>query len=237
MKHDCDPPASTRSDERVSRVHTEGSDAQRGAQGENPRIGWDEPPDDGTLDEFVAFGVKLVHFEALDDCRWYANIELYDGQLWTLDFGSVSSRARGYANAELVDQIARMPRVTADVVSRARQALDGITPGPWEHRVGPPDETPGEYFTGTLIGDGEPLHVLIAPSADPEFAYVVPAITGDGPTSGRNAEFIAAAPGLVAELADEVERLTAESAFARDEVHLRPMTEVESVRHPPGRKL
>lgn len=36
------------------------------------------------------------------------------------------------------------------------------------------------------------------------------------------------AAGLIAELADEVERLTAESAFARDEVHLRPMTEVES---------
>lgn len=70
---------------------------------ENPHVGWDEPPDDETLDEFIARDVELVHFEALDDCRWYANIKLADGQLWTLNFGSVSGRARGYANAEQVE--------------------------------------------------------------------------------------------------------------------------------------
>ena len=32
--------------------------AQKGTQGENPRLGWDEPPDDDTLDEFVATDVK-----------------------------------------------------------------------------------------------------------------------------------------------------------------------------------
>lgn len=69
----------------------------------NPEIGWDEPPDDDTLDEFIAHDVAQVHFEALDDCRWYANIKLADGQLWTLNFGSVSGRARGYANAEQVE--------------------------------------------------------------------------------------------------------------------------------------
>ena len=102
--HHSGTPASTESAEQAVHDHREGPGAQRGAQGENPRIGWDEPPDDETLDDFVATDVKSVHFEALDDCRWYANIELNDGQLWTLNFGSVSGRARGYANAELIEE-------------------------------------------------------------------------------------------------------------------------------------
>lgn len=98
----------------------------------------------------------------------------------------------------------------SDIVTRARELLAGITPGPWEHRFSTPEDTGeshAEYQAGTLIGDGEPLHVLIAPSADPKFAYIVPAITGDGPTSSDNAEFIAAAPQLVADLTDGVEKL------------------------------
>lgn len=95
----------------------------------------------------------------------------------------------------------------SDIAERAKALLDGVTPGPWEHRIGPDDETHSEYCTKTLINSGEPLHVLIAESPDPKFAYVVPAITGDGPTSARNAEFIAAARTLVPELIAEVERL------------------------------
>jgi hypothetical protein len=64
---------------------------------ENPRLGWD---DDKKLDELVARDVDCVHFEALDDCRWYANIHMRDGRVWQLNFGSVNSRAKGYANAE-----------------------------------------------------------------------------------------------------------------------------------------
>ncbi|MCG5431212.1 hypothetical protein LV457_02765 [Mycobacterium sp. MYCO198283] len=103
-----------------------------------------------------------------------------------------------------------------DIVTRAHQALEGITEGPWEHRTAPhrdDDEMPvsaadkAEWQNGTLIGDGEPLHVLIAASPDPEFAYIVPALTGDGPTSERNAEFIAAARTLLPELVAEVKRL------------------------------
>lgn len=70
---------------------------------ENPVVSWDEPPDDDTLDEFVARDVDCVHFEALDDCRWYANIFMRDGQIWTLNFGSVTGRAKGYANADQVE--------------------------------------------------------------------------------------------------------------------------------------
>jgi hypothetical protein len=101
--------------------------------------------------------------------------------------------------------------VSGDVVERARAALRGITPGPWEHRTAPEGEEEA-YCAGTLVGDGEPLHVVIAESLEPRFAYVVPCITGDGPTSDVNAEFIVAARGLVPELVAEVERLRARLA-------------------------
>lgn len=94
------------------------------------------------------------------------------------------------------------------VVERAKAALAGVTPGPWEHHIAPHEdsaETPAEYMANSLIGDGEPLHALTAPSPDPKFAYVVPALTGDGPTSAINAEFIAQSRTLVPELIEAVE--------------------------------
>lgn len=100
--------------------------------------------------------------------------------------------------------------MSGDVVTRAKAALEGITEGPWEHHVAPSDgsaETPAEYLANTLIGSGEPLHVLTARSPEPKFAYIVPAVTGDGPTSAVNAEFIAAARSLVPDLVREVQRL------------------------------
>lgn len=65
----------------------------------NPRIGLD---DDGTLDDFYATGIQSVHFEALDDAAWYANIRLSDGRFWQLNFGAKNPRARGYAREERV---------------------------------------------------------------------------------------------------------------------------------------
>lgn len=93
----------------------------------------------------------------------------------------------------------------SDLIERTQATLDGITAGPWSHRIAPHDdeqETHAEWLAGTLIGEGESLHVLIADSPDPKFAYIVPAVTGDGPTSAKNAEFIAAARTLVPELLD-----------------------------------
>lgn len=66
----------------------------------NPRITRDP---DGTLDDFYAENIDTVHFEALDNCQWYANVQLRNGQLWTLNFGALNSRARGYANAERIE--------------------------------------------------------------------------------------------------------------------------------------
>ncbi|MDV6979632.1 hypothetical protein [Mycobacterium intracellulare] len=65
----------------------------------NPRIGLDE---DGTLDDFCATDVAGVHFEAIDDARWYATIELRTGETWQLNFGAHNPHSRGYARAERV---------------------------------------------------------------------------------------------------------------------------------------
>lgn len=100
----------------------------------------------------------------------------------------------------------------SDVVERAKAALEGVTPGPWEHRTAPHEADDSsaaheEWLAGTLIRSGEPLHVLIAESNQPQFAYIVPAVTGDGPTSATNADFVAAARSLVPELVAEIEKL------------------------------
>lgn len=63
-----------------------------------PRVKRD---DDGTLDDFMARDVAMVHFEALDESAWYATIQLANGDVWHLDFGAKSPRAKGYAKAEL----------------------------------------------------------------------------------------------------------------------------------------
>lgn len=65
----------------------------------SPRVDLDE---DGTLDDFCATDVRLVHFEALDKAAWYATVELAGGEVWQLNFGARNSRAKGYARAERV---------------------------------------------------------------------------------------------------------------------------------------
>lgn len=121
-----------------------------------------------------------------------------------------------------------------DILDRAKAALEGITPGPWTHHVSTPEDTGeshAQWQANTLIGDGEPLHVLTAATDDDRYAYIVPAITGDGPTSARNADFIASARGLMPELVDEVEQLRAHVNVARAVVDSwRSSTATDSVR-------
>lgn len=62
-----------------------------------PRISTD---DDGTLDDFMARDVAMVHFETLDESRWYATVQLANGEFWQLNFGAVNDRAKGYARAD-----------------------------------------------------------------------------------------------------------------------------------------
>ena len=71
--------------------------------------------------------------------------------------------------------------MSGDVVQAAKEALEGVTPGPWKLIGG------GEYVTG--------VGVLVAPD--------------DGGVTSADAEFIAAARSLLPELVAEVERLRA----------------------------
>ena len=57
----------------------------------NPRIGLDA---DGTLDDFMARDVDMVHFEALSESRWYATIRLSDGRVFQLNYGARNETAR-----------------------------------------------------------------------------------------------------------------------------------------------
>jgi hypothetical protein len=115
-------------------------------------------------------------------------------------------------------------------VTAPRELLDQLdalradaTPGPWQAATAPAegsDETHAEYLTNALRPDeGNPLWVAWAPVVNGvhnDVEYVVPVVTGDGPTSGDNARYIAAAhealPQLTAalravlDLADELER-------------------------------
>ena len=89
----------------------------------------------------------------------------------------------------------------SDAVARARELLAKATPGPWEERR--------HHFM-----DGEWMESSVVPVEDGDFRE------GDGDCVRINsctadAELIAAAPTLLAELADEVERLQAKvAAFA-----------------------
>jgi len=58
---------------------------------------------DGKLDDFMARDVEMVHFEALDECAWYATVVLASGEIWQLNFGARNERAKGYARADWVE--------------------------------------------------------------------------------------------------------------------------------------
>jgi hypothetical protein len=103
-------------------------------------------------------------------------------------------------------------------VSDPREVLDRLdalrastTAGPWTAATAPAegsDETHAEYLTRALrLDKGNQLWVAWSPAPDglhSDVEYVVPVVTGDGPTSRANAEFVAAThgalPGLVAAL-------------------------------------
>jgi hypothetical protein len=57
--------------------------------------------DDGVLDEFVAFDVKYVHFEAMSDNTWWIGIAMKDGTEWHIDCGATNPRAKAFAFAEI----------------------------------------------------------------------------------------------------------------------------------------
>ena len=97
-------------------------------------------------------------------------------------------------------------------VTRARELLDKATPGPWEAATchESEQETRSEYVRSALLKPDAPAHGLwMAWKPDSRLGVHLTAVTGDGPHGEADAELIAAAPTLLAELADEVDRLRA----------------------------
>lgn len=56
--------------------------------------------DDGTVNEFFARDVRLVHFKALDQSQWHITLELANGDVWQAHFGASHPEAKGYAFIE-----------------------------------------------------------------------------------------------------------------------------------------
>lgn len=116
------------------------------------------------------------------------------------------------------------------LLDRLEQAHAAASPGPWTAATAPAegsDETAAEYLTNALRPDeGRPLWVAWAPKVDGlhDSDYVVPVVTGDGPTSEANARYVAevhaSLPALVSALravADLADELDAETRQARNE--------------------
>lgn len=93
-----------------------------------------------------------------------------------------------------------------------RAYADAATPGPWHAATAPhPDsgETNAEYVTRALVG-GTLWTTWAANDTDDDYDYLVPALTGDGPTSEVNARFVAAARTAVPVLLDALDAAEAE---------------------------
>lgn len=97
-----------------------------------------------------------------------------------------------------------------DLVKRAREALDGVTPGPWEV----PDQTYTRNLT-VNTGGGMDAIMLACPGTGGAMSYTdeVCTLSWSGGEHDANARFIAAARDLVPAMADRIEAL--EAAMAR----------------------
>lgn len=111
-----------------------------------------------------------------------------------------------------------------DLLARADAALEGITPGPWSvHSIGSPgEEEPSSIAVHTGVFDWEDL----SGEANSAVAFM--------PRWDRqedvNARFIAAAPEMIRELADEVRRLAVARERASTARYENAWAEVEDLR-------
>jgi hypothetical protein len=104
----------------------------------------------------------------------------------------------------------QMPeRLTDADLDALDELIAAATPSPWNFAPAPnpdaEDQSKAGYVTGLLTDSDDRLWTTFAadPEGDPE-DYVVPALTGDGPTSEANAAFIANARNLLPLLLAEV---------------------------------
>lgn len=56
-----------------------------------------------TLDEVVARDVKFLHFEQMGDAQFWMSLTLANSEVWHVNCGALNERAKGYANAEMVE--------------------------------------------------------------------------------------------------------------------------------------
>jgi len=104
-------------------------------------------------------------------------------------------------------------KMTDERLKEIQERLDKATPGPWERAVAPRADdalSKAEWQERLLLNSDEPLHVVTA-KGDARYAYLVPAITGDGPQSRADADFIAHAR-------EDITLLLAENAQLRAEL-------------------
>jgi hypothetical protein len=102
----------------------------------------------------------------------------------------------------------------AERLEEIRKRADKATPGPWETAIYDKAKEPIEWLRECLSHGSGPVHLTWCPEHPltqglyprPEHA-VVPAITGNGPTSEANAVFVAAARSDVPWLLEEITRL------------------------------
>jgi hypothetical protein len=103
--------------------------------------------------------------------------------------------------------------VNTEQLDEWQRITDEATPGPWYFATAPYDpekQTKAEYVTSALNKWREDATLWTLWSPDPEGEpddYVIPALTGDGPTSRANAEFIAIARVAMPVLIRELKRL------------------------------
>lgn len=92
----------------------------------------------------------------------------------------------------------------AEYLARVDAAAVAATEGPWEFGIAPADgsdETKAEWMAGSLADEG-PLYALWVPATVGQpGGFIVPAVTGDGPNAGNNAEFIALSRDAVPRMA------------------------------------
>jgi uncharacterized small protein (DUF1192 family) len=89
--------------------------------------------------------------------------------------------------------------MTDDILARARAALDGVTPGPWETQCYP---WPTQIGCCPLVGNPRSAHHKMRNVA--------------AANTDQDIRFIAAARSLVPEMADEIARLRAEVERLRE---------------------
>ena len=114
------------------------------------------------------------------------------------------------------DDALERPRITDETLAALADLTQAATPAPWTPALvhdATNREARVKYLTETLA-DGDDAELWTTWAADgeksPDETYLIPAITGNGPTSEANAVFVANARNLIGLLITEIQERMAE---------------------------